>query len=68
MNQIQLVVIQGSNGHLNPMALMFKTASAMANAYEVKGEKVQAIFSKVFKNRLFFFFKELYFQNDNIGP
>ena len=54
MNQIQLVVIQGSNGHLNPMALMFKRASAMANAYEVKGGKIQAIFSKVFKNRDFF--------------
>ena len=67
MNQIQLIVIQGSNGHLNPMALMFKRASAMANAYEVKGGKVQAIFGKVFKNRDSFL-KELYFQNDNIEP
>ena len=67
MNQIQLIVIQGSNGHLTPMALMFKRASAMANAYEVKGGKVQAIYGKVFKNRDSFL-KELYFQNDNIEP
>ena len=56
MNHIQLVVIQGSNGHLSPMTHKFKTPSAMSNAYEVKREKVQAVFSKVFKNRDFFFF------------
>lgn len=55
MSHIQLVVIQGSNSHLSPMTLMFKTPSAMSNAYEVKGEKVQAVFSKVFKNRDFLF-------------
>ena len=68
MSHIQLVVIQGSKGHLSPMTLMVKTHSAMSNAYEVKGKRFRQSLAKFLRIETFFFFKELHFQNDNIGP
>lgn len=56
MNQIHLV-IERSDGHLNPKTLMSREDSTTSNAGEVKTKTVKAIFGKVRENRDKFFFK-----------